>query len=391
MAIQGIFASHQGIVGNRVGDFASAILAINPSGSAPLLALTSGMPNEAANDTTVTWFEENHISGRTAAVSGGVTTTVTVVDSSSFVPGTILLIEASGEILYVTANAGNVLTVIRGMSGTTVVAITGTDFAQQIGNGYEEGSSKPTAYVNQGYPRANVTQIFRNAWAITGTTKAVTFHTGSQVAKNKQDCANFHAEDKERAMMFGKKHVGQINGKQLRLMDGVVTQIAQYNGTVTIAGATTSMAQFRVFLQAIFSKNVRGQPNERIAYSGNGALAVLNEAARKDVTYQMFEPQEAFGIKFTRFVTPFGEIKVMTHPLMTESPNWTRDLHVLHPGGIKKRTLRPTFSENYDSDGNRILGQDSDEGYISTEFTLALMAGQTMGSLLQLTAPLASA
>jgi Family of unknown function (DUF5309) len=385
MAVPGIFASHQGIVGTRTGDFASSILRINPMGTAPMLALSSGMPDESAQDTTVSWFEENHISGRTNCVSGGTTTTVVVGDGSSYTPGTILLVEETAEIIYVTASVSNTLTVARGLSGTTIVAITGSHNVQNIGNAFEEGAGRPSAVSNQGYPRANLTQIFRNGWAITGTAKAVQWFTGSQVAKNKGDCAIFHAEDQERAMMFGKKHLGTVNNKQFRLMDGLLTQMAQYGGTIQAAGGSTTQAQLRDFLRRVFTYNVRGAVQERIAFTGNLGLQILNEAARMDAVYNIEEGTTKFGLKFTKFGCPFGDINVMTHPLMTENPNWTKDLHVFHPGGIKKKTLRPTFPENYDSNGVRILGQDADEGALTTETSICCMAASTMGSLTGIT------
>jgi hypothetical protein len=386
MAVPGIFASHQGIVGTRTGDFASMILRINPMGTAPLLALSSGMPDEQAQDTVVSWFEENHVSGRTNCISGGTGATVVVGDGSSYVPGTILLVEETAEILYVTGTVGNTLTVARGISGTTVTAITGSHNVQEIGNAFEEGAGRPTAVANQGYPRANLTQIFRNGWAITGTAKAVQWFTGSQLAKNKSDAANFHAEAQERAFLFGKKHLGTINNKQFRTMDGLLTQIAQFGGTVQSAGGTTTQAQFRDFLRKVFTYNVRGAAQERIAFTGNIGLQILNEAARMDATYNISEGATKFGLKFTTFGCPFGDVKVMTHPLMTENPNWTKDFHVFHPGGIKRKTLRPTFSEGYDSNGNRIQGQDADEGVLTTETSICCMAAATMGSLLGLTA-----
>jgi len=390
MSVPGVFASHMGIVGTRVGDFASAMLRIDPMGSAPLLALTAGMPNEQATDTTVTWFEENHVSGRTNTVSGGTGTTVVVGDGSSYVPGTVLLVEETAEILYVTATSTNSLTVVRGLSGTSIVSITNAMNVQNIGNAFEEGSGRPSAVAGQGSPRANLTQIFRNSWAITGTAKAITWQTGSQLAKNKTDCTQYHAEDQERAIMFGKKHLGLLNGKQFRLMDGLLTQISQYNGTIQAAGSTTSQAQFRDFLRRIYTYKLRGMPQERMAYTGNLGLQVLVEAARKDGQFQINESMTSFGLKFTSFTSPFGDLKIMTHPLMTENPVWSKDLHVFHPGGIKRKTLRPNFVENYDGNGNRILGQDADEGVITSEFSLICMGAQTMGSYTGLTAATAS-
>src|SRR3546814_2495552 len=107
MAVQGIFLSNQGIVGERQGDFASAILMTQPTGTAPFLAMSAGMKKEATQDTVFTWFEDAHVAGRAACVSGGTTTTVVVDDGSFYTPHTILQVEETGEHMLVTATAGN--------------------------------------------------------------------------------------------------------------------------------------------------------------------------------------------------------------------------------------------------------------------------------------------
>ena len=90
MAIKGIFASHSNIVGTRRGDFASAILQTNPTGNAPMLALSSGMASRGLGDTVATWFEENHLSGRIGVTNNASTgTTFTVDDSTQVIAGQI--------------------------------------------------------------------------------------------------------------------------------------------------------------------------------------------------------------------------------------------------------------------------------------------------------------
>lgn len=258
--IQGIFASNQGIVGDRVGDFASVILRMNPTGTALMLALSSGMNKESAGDTVFTWFEDSHQSGRATCASGGTTTTVVVDDGSYYIPGTVLEVEESGEHMLVTATSGPTLTVLRGI-GTAVVSISNGDHVQQIGNAHEEGSGMPVAVAQQGAPRLNYVQIFRNSWAITGTAKAINFRTGNKVANNKQDCATFHAEDMERAFLWGKKYVGTYNNSQFRMTDGVVAQIENYGGTVESAATDSgsgpvagdfSRVDFEDFIRRVF-------------------------------------------------------------------------------------------------------------------------------------------
>jgi hypothetical protein len=56
-------------------------------------------------------------------------------------------------------------------------------------------------------------------------------------------------------------------------------------------------------------------------------------------------------------------------------------LMLLHPGGIKRRILRDTFEEGYDTNGNRISAIDADEGLMTTEFGVAVGGAQVMGIL----------
>lgn len=384
--ITGIFASNQGVVGERAGDFASAILQIAPTGTALMLALSSGMGKAGASDSIFHWFEDSHQSGRATIASGGTTTTIVVSDGSMYVPNQILLIEETGEVVMVTAITGNSLTVIRGMAGTSIVSVTNVMHTQNIGNAHEEASTMPTAITQQGAPRFNVTQIFRNAWAISGTAKAVQFRTGSKLAHNKKMCALYHAEDMERSMLWGRKDIRIVNNKPFRMTDGILTQIEQYNGTVVSANTGSvagnySRGDFEDFIREVFETNVKGQPNERIAIGGNNVLSVLNRMTWLDGEYKIGAGESVLGIKVTKIQTPFGTLNLMTHPLMNESPLWTNELYVLHPGGIRRRMLRETEEEGYDANGKRINAKDADEGVMTTEFGVEVGGASTMGIL----------
>lgn len=386
MTIQGIFASNDGMVGDREGDFAHGILQVNPTGTALLLALSSGMQKAGAGDVIFNWFEDVHIGGRAQIVSGGTSTTIVVSDAGYYVPGTVLMVEETGERIYVTGTSGNSLTVVRGLGSTTITSVTNTMNVQQIGNAHEEASGMPTAKSQQGHARLNFVQIFRNSWAITGTAKAINFKTGNRAAINKRQCGTYHAEDMERAFLWGVKHLGIINNNQIRLTDGVLTQIEQYGGKVLSAATggvagQLSMGDFQEWMRSIFSLNVKGQPNERIALCGDLVLAAINKMTILDSTYQISQGESKVGIEVTTVVTPFGKLKLMTHPLMNENPLWQHECYVMHPGAIRRRILRDTFAENYDTNGNRIQGVDADQGLLTTEAGIEVGAAQTMGIL----------
>lgn len=391
MAVQGVFTSDAHIVGNRVGDFAAALLQIYPTGSAPLFALSSGMESEAARDTVVNWFEENKLTGRTAItafVTNGDGTQFDVGDASQYVPGVILLEEEVGEYVLVTAVdvAANRITVQRNIDGAGSTTFTVADNFQRIGTAYEESSDKPTAMVNLGIAKFNYTQIFRNVWDVSGTAQAVSYHTGSVVAKNRADASLFHSEDMEKALWWGSKALGVQNGNPFRLMDGMYSLITS---NVTTAGATTNYNQLDSFFKDVFSKNIRGKPNERIAFTGNLGLQVLNGIALIESQMTITPGVTEFGMNVHKWITPYGTVMLMTHPLFTESPFWTGDLAVLHPGAFRSRWLRRTNHDEYNRDGTR-AGRDGDFGVYTSEFTCEYRAEITGGFFRGLTAAAAN-
>jgi hypothetical protein len=261
---------------------------------------------------------------------------------------------------------------------------------QSIGNAHEEGSGIPTAVSQQGHPRMNYVQLFRNSWAITGTAKAISFITGSRLAKNKRDCAMYHAEDMERAFVWGVKDIRVLNNKQFRTTDGILKQIEDYGGNVLSAATDSgagavagelSMVDLQSYIEQVFRTNVKGQPNERMVIGGNGVIKAINRMATLDSTYQLQGSETKYGIKVTKVETPFGDMSFMTHPLMNENPTWRTEAYILHPGAIRRRELRPTFNEDYDKNGIRVDGADADQGVMTTECGIEVGAASTMGIL----------
>lgn len=379
MAVKGIFTSDAGIVGDRKGDFASALLKVMPDGMAPLLALSSGMESADASDTVITWFEENHLSGRINATNAAGTGSSVIVDDAGFVTvGTFFLVEASGELIFVTAVSGTTLTVERGFGGTTVTTFDGSGTPvplQRIGTAFEEASDRPTGVANLGYPRFNYMQIFRNAWDVSGTLRKVEFHTGNQVAKNRREAGMFHAEDIERSLWFSHKMIGVKNGRPFRTMDGIASQIVT---NVETQSSSVSYVDLRDFLQVIFERNIKGKPNERIAFCGNTVLSVIDSIVMSQGHFNLQAGQTDFGMAVKKWITPFGNISLVTHPLFNESPLWTKDLHILHPGAIRIRYLRRTDEDDYDQDGRR-AGKDADFGVFTTELSCEYRAELTGG------------
>lgn len=397
MAVRGIFTSHSNIVGDRVGDLASRVLMHMPQGTAPLLALSSGMPKRPARDTAFSWIEDQHISGATVADGPALVgdTDFNVVDANLWTPNTVILNTATSERMLVTAVAGNTVTVIRAIAGTTAVAITDADTFHNVGTAFGEGSGKPASIAQRGESRTNYTQIFKNGWSLTGTAKAIAWHTGSQLATNKAQAMAYHTEDIEKAFIFGKKGYMQVDGNTVFLSDGVYSQVEQYGGLVeaaatgSVSGAL-SMTDLMDFMRRIFMTNVAGVPNERIAFTSSLVLQHITTMARMDATYniQQGNEKDSFGFSVITIVGINGRLKLLTHPLFdTLGYN---DILVLHPQFIAKRELRPILMEEFSTTKGNNAGIDADEGYVLSHLGFELGGARTMGILTNITTPVAS-
>ena len=125
-----------------------------------------------------------------------------------------------------------------------------------------------------------------------------------------------------------------------------------------------------------------------ILFCGNTALSVLNGIARIEGQIWLEAGQTEFGLNVNRWITPYGNISLMTHPLFVESPLWTKDLRVIHPAAFKSRWLRRTFEDACDQNGQR-AGVDADFGVYTSELSTQYGLERTGGRLTGLTAAVA--
>lgn len=397
MAVRGVFMSNQSIPGDRNTSLSGRVLMHGLAGSAPLLALSSGMPEVPVSDTSWSWTEDQHISGNTTNVGAqnSSATALTVADSNLWVPQSVLLVEATGEHMLVTAVSGNSITVVRGIAGTTAASISDGARIQSIGTAFKEGGGKPAPVTQQGETYTNIVQIFKNGWAITGTAKAVKYALGSKLAHNKETCFAYHAEDIERAFLFGKKGQQVINGDEYRFSNGILNQISLYGGLVVSAayGGTPgnmSIAGLTNFIRKVFDRRVKGLPNERIAFTSTSVVELMQHMARLDSTVEINVNTDTFGFNITTISFMGYQLKLMTHPLMVENPTWATQMYVFHPGLIEKRILRPTWTEEFGPAKENNNGVDADEGYIADEMGFHVAGARTMGMMTNISAAVAS-
>ena len=389
MSVQGIF--------NTTGlkstqdltklSFASMITRLMPNGTAPLFALTSYLPDETAVQTEHGYFAKTALFPYvvvTATADVG-DTTLTVDSTENIVPGMILRVNnANGENMLVEAVNSATSVVVRRALGGTAAAIAANVPAYMVGNAYEEASTRPIPLNITPRRITNLTQIFRNTWAISDTVRATQVIAGdSTEAESRQDAAALHAQSIEAALLWGKKYQGVRNGQPFRTMDGlisIVSDLANYPTSYSVpnvwnAGATTNFTQLEGFLDPIFNQTTDPKvANERVLFVGGKARSVINNIGRLNSTYYMENGETSFGLQFATFKTSRGTFRLIEHPLFNSNAAWSATAVAVDLSSLRLAYLngRKTQNKEFNRDGQTAqdFGIDAVGGTLTTECTL---------------------
>jgi len=349
--------------------FAGMLTRLMPNGSAPLFGMTSMLSSETAVAVEHGYFSKTMLFPElklNAAVADATANVFTVISTANVLPGMIMRVNTTGEnVLINQVISATTVQVTRGVGVTAADAIANDVMLYQVGNAFEEGSSRPNALNITPVRITNLTQIFRNTWALTDTARATQVIAGeTTVAESKQDCAAFHAADIEKALFFGQKSTGTRNGKPFRTMDGLISIVEQYTAqdNVHTAAATTNYTQLEAMLDPVFNQATDPKvANERVMFVGGAAKRVLNNIGRLNGTYQMVDGQTSYGLQFSTFKTARGTFRVIEHPLFNTNTDWGKmavgvDLSTFNVAylGDRKTRSEEEFGEGVDAIGGSL-------------------------------------
>lgn len=360
--------------------FAGMITRLMPNGSAPLFGLTSMLTTETAVQvehgffTKTALFPEMQLNG---AIGSSTVNVFTVDTTANILPGMILRVNTTGEnILVNQVISSTQVQVTRGVGTASAAAIADDVKLFQVGNAFEEGSDRPTALNLTPVRITNLTQIFRNTWALTDTARATQVIAGeTNVAESKADCAAFHAADIEKSIFFGQKSQGTRNGKPFRTMDGLISIVSNLTyyppsyaaANVTTAGASTTYTQLEAALDPVFNQATDPKvANERIMFVGGTAKLVLNNIGRLNGTYQLVDGQTTWGLQFSTFKTARGTFRVIEHPLLNTNSTWSKMAVVVDLSTFNLAYLGDRKTRSEETGGE---GVDAMMGSLTTELT----------------------
>lgn len=366
--------------------FAAQITRYMPNGQAPLFALTSMInKTETAVQREHGFFTKSMLFPSVtlgAAVADGTTNVFTVVSTANILPNMLLQAASTHENILVEAVLSpTTIQVVRGVGTVTAAAVdTAVEF-HQVGTAFEESSQRPNALNIAPVPITNLTQIFRNTWAISETVRATMVIAGeTNVAESRQDCGAFHAADIEKALFFGQKSQGTRNGQPFRTMDGLISIVGNLTyypssysaANVTTASSTTSFTQLEAALDPVFNQTTDPKVgNDRVLFVGGTARKVINKIGRLSGTYQIMDGQTSFGLQFSTFKISRGTFRMIEHPLFNTNATWAKMAVAVDLTSFNLAYLgdRKTKHDAFGAGNSGDAGYDSQGGTLTTEMT----------------------
>lgn len=381
--------------------YASRISRIMPNGGAPLFAISGHAARTMAKSTEHGYWSKEMIYPKVTVDGNHLVsdTTFTVADSSQIIPGAILRFQKAyggseathstlAENLFVTSvpDATHIV-VTRGFGGTTAAAVPDATVLVHIGNAHEHASNAPVSMAVKPVRHLNYTQIFRDAWDVSGTLAATKLENGyNSVSENRADCAALHAQSIEKNAFFGYRAQTSWNGRPLFLADGIEAMISRNApSNLKEAASTTTYDQLESYLNPTLDYMTDAmQGNVRTIFCGGTAKQVINNIGRNSGTFQLRAGETEFGLRFTVFQTSRGTFNLIEHPLFNTNEDWKKMAVVLDLSSFDFAYL-----ENRDTMHEEIYkgtGKDAIGGVLTTELTFQLQNPMACGIIYNLRA-----
>ena len=384
--------------------FAGMITRLMPNGTAPLFGLTAMLSSVTALQSEHGFFTKTMLFPQftlTAAGQAVGDTTFTGTSTANLLPNMLMRVDSTGENVLINSIISTTqIAVQRGVGGVAAAAIGASINLYQVGTAFEESSLRPNALAINPVRVTNLTQTFRNTWAISGSVAATQMIAGgTNVAENRQDCAAFHAADIEKGIFFGQKFAGTRNGQPFRTMDGIysiVGNLAYYpssssSANLTVAGATTNYTQFEAAFDPCFNQATDPKvANERVLFVGGTAKKVINNIGRLNGTYYMVDGQTSWGLQFSTIKIARGTFRVIEHPLFNTNTSWSKLAIAVDLSSFNLAYLgdRKTDNKEFNMNGKDAAdnGIDAVGGTLTSELTTQIENPPAFGIMTNMTA-----
>lgn len=357
-AILGMRGTGNFTADERPKNWREKILALFPNGEAPLTAILSQLASEGTDDPEFNWWEKRLPLQRLATNAAFTTeTTLTFVSGAKdAVAGTILIVEATAELVRVTTDPANDTTLVVERSWGTVGTgggIGSGGFLTIIGNVHEEGSAVPTSRSYAPTKIRNYTQIFRTSLRLTRTARRtrLRYDSSGPYIEAKREALSLHSVEMEKAFLFGEavESTGAA-GFPMRSTGGLMTFIVtNKGGSLFNQNGTLTQTELDSLCEEIF----RYGSNEKLVLCGSTFLNAISALAKNNGTVNITPASTTYGMHITQWTSPFGTLMFKNHPLMSQHPLWRKDAFVIDTRNLIYRALDDTkFIKNRQNNGD---------------------------------------
>lgn len=244
-------------------------------------------------------------------------TSIEVDHGSYFKAEDLVLNTRTKEIFKVTSVATNTLTVVRGYGSVSAQAMNDDDELRRVGNAFEEGAAVDTAKTVKVDTVINYCQIFKTSLKLTGTEMSTTLYGGMDLPLRQKMAGIEHSMKIESAFLFGQKKElltttsPATTSHPKRMTGGILSFIS--SNAVSIGGALSEADFNNNFLRYVFTadKNFR---KKRTLFVSPLVGAVMNQWGNGKI--QLVPSDQTFGITVNRYLSFFGEVNIVLHPLL---------------------------------------------------------------------------
>lgn len=286
----------------------------------PLISAAGGLDGAASKfrfvnwpSTVVEWLQDDHaplsdVMNESATITSTVTT-ITVTDASIYDLGYIVMVDSEYMWVSSAATATNIITVTRGVAGSTAATHDSIAAVAIIGQARLEGAeSTPVAFVDR-YIGSNVTQIFHQEVKVTRSHGQISQYGISDERAYQRDKAV------PNLMRLVEKHTLYAKGASAgsattpRIMNGVQGFIT----TNKVSGATLSQAQFESAVRLAYQYG--GSGPWAAVVSPTNMLKIKNfydtTGVASATILRVTRDTREVGMVVERILTPFGNVDLL--------------------------------------------------------------------------------
>jgi hypothetical protein len=358
------------------------ILYLYPNGAAPLTALLSKMKSESVDDPHFHWFTKGLPLQRAVPtgaftdaamlvpyVAGGVAGQTIYVrtsqlEATEFRAGHLVMFRDASDLTVdcigrvqsvILAGANSMISVMLLEADDNSVAhtIANADVLLVTGNSNPEGAEMVDSISYDVEEWYNYTQIFRTSLEITRTARKTRLRTKDQYQESKREALELHSIEMEKNFLWGIRTLRTgANGQPERTTLGLINAIRQgapannWNFALDPAYAGQTWLQGgEHFLDTYLEVLFRFGSKEKIALIGSGAQLAIDRLVKNGATFNL-TPGDAsvtWGIHTTRWLTSFGTLTWITHPLFNYEPTNRSMMVVFEPSKLKYKYIDDTM------------------------------------------------